>query len=330
MAKEANPTVVGGFVVGGVVLAIAGILIFGGGGLFEKEIRVVAHFESSVAGLDVGAPVRFRGVEVGTVADIRAVWDPDGATIRIPVELRLVQGRVQAPMELQRNEALEDMSLFLEYMVRDLGMRAELQQDSFVTGKLFVALEFRADTPIERVGGTRLLEIPTTAGGIQKLKKSIEDIPIEETINEIRSVVRKLESRLADERIGTILENVKELTVVARAELSRVSDASVTAMEDLRTLASTTESELEAVSKDLRSLLETADTEIVPLAASASGALHETRSTMARIDAVLGEEKTLYRLADLLEEMTGAARSIRVLAEYLERHPEALLSGKDG
>ena len=170
MSKQASPTVVGAFVVGASILAVGGILTFGSGDIFKKENRFVAFFESSVAGLDIGAPVRFKGVEVGSVEKISAVWTQQ-EDIRIPVQLLLTEGTVES---LEEDRDRMGVDAFLEHLVQTRGLRAELRQDSFVTGKLFVALDFQPDMPIRRVGGSKLVEIPTVEGGLSKITKKLE------------------------------------------------------------------------------------------------------------------------------------------------------------
>ena len=85
MSKQANKTVIGGFVVGAVALAVVGIIIFGSGRFFSKIRRDVLYFEGSVKGLNIGAPVVFRGVKIGTVTDIRLIYNPKSVSVQIPV-----------------------------------------------------------------------------------------------------------------------------------------------------------------------------------------------------------------------------------------------------
>ena len=73
MSKQANTKLIGAFVIGAVVLVISGILLFGSGRLFSHQRKFVLFFEDSVKGLNIGAPVDFRGVNIGTVTDIKVV-----------------------------------------------------------------------------------------------------------------------------------------------------------------------------------------------------------------------------------------------------------------
>ncbi len=167
MAKHANPTVVGGFVVGAVVLVVGGVITFGSGDWLRDEYQFVAYFDSSVSGLDIGAPIRYKGVQVGSVSGIKAAWHGSDQ-LRIPVALTIIQGSVEASKEKQSQFA--DPYEFMEHLIVNRGLKAELQQDSFVTGKLYVALDFKPDEPMRRLGGSELPEIPTTTAGMANAK----------------------------------------------------------------------------------------------------------------------------------------------------------------
>ena len=70
MSKQANKTVIGIFVVVAIVLVVAAVLILGSGKFFKQTLKAVCYFEGSVGGLNIGAPVVFRGVRIGSVTDV--------------------------------------------------------------------------------------------------------------------------------------------------------------------------------------------------------------------------------------------------------------------
>src|SRR5215472_3801202 len=102
MGSRINPTTIGAFVVSAIVLVIAGVLVFGGGKFFQERLPYVLFFDSSVEGLNVGAPVIFRGVQVGQVTAIAAIADPQTFDVRIRVKIDLVRGVIQVGAEGQR------------------------------------------------------------------------------------------------------------------------------------------------------------------------------------------------------------------------------------
>ena len=89
MGRQARKTLIGAFVVGAVALAAAGITVFGSGRFFQKRFTFVMFFSGSITGLSVGSPVEFRGVRVGQVTKIAAVFDPGKLTITIPVYIEI-------------------------------------------------------------------------------------------------------------------------------------------------------------------------------------------------------------------------------------------------
>ncbi len=122
MSKQANKTVIGGFVVGAVALAVVGIVIFGSGRFFAKTNRYVLYFEGSVKGLSVGAPVVFRGVKIGSVTDIRLVAIAKTLTINIPVFVEIAPERFRIELGLAivfRPDPKKALKLLI-----DRGMRA--------------------------------------------------------------------------------------------------------------------------------------------------------------------------------------------------------------
>jgi paraquat-inducible protein B len=93
--SKANPAVIGGFVIGAIALLVIGLLVFGGTNWFAQRNTYVAYFPGSVKGLRVGAPVDFRGVTIGQVAQIRVLFDPQAVTARIPVIMELDPSQIE-------------------------------------------------------------------------------------------------------------------------------------------------------------------------------------------------------------------------------------------
>lgn len=310
MAKQANPTVVGGFVVAAVVLAVAGIITFGSGDWLREEYKFVAYFDDSVSGLDVGAPIRYKGVQVGSVSGIKATWHgKDDVRPRIPVELTFIEGSVEQSDSMQ--EAYPDTYAFIQSLVMERGLKAELKQDSFVTGKLYVALDFKPDEPLRQMGHTELPEIPTTLAGLSKLQKSLEELPIDKLINQAIETLAAIEARVEDPKLGEFLAKLDQLVADLDAEVKPLSESALATMEGAR------------------SLMQNADAQVKPLSSSTEDTMAEARTVLANLNKTLGEDSALlHQLAVLMEEFTEAAQAVRLLADYIERHPEAIITGK--
>ena len=84
MGKRINPAAIGGFIIGAVVLIIVGVLVFSRGQFLSDKRTFVMYFDESVKGLNVGAPVDFQGVRIGSVTDVRVRYNVQDGAFRIP------------------------------------------------------------------------------------------------------------------------------------------------------------------------------------------------------------------------------------------------------
>jgi paraquat-inducible protein B len=275
MGKKANPAVIGGFVVAAVALLVAGVLVFGRGEFLKEKLSWVSYFSGAVDGLQVGAPVTFKGVKIGQVTDVKVTLDARDAAVRIPVYWDLEPDRIafmgmsEAEMaEMRAGRAKKELPLARVLIKR--GLRAQLQSQSFVTGQKMIALDFFPDTPINLVGGDGdVPEFPTTESSTEKLTKTIENLPIDELFTDARNA-------------------------------------------------------LQGIDRLVRSI----DRQVVP---ATHATLEKAQGTLASIDDMTAPGSPVrYELVNTLKELAGAARSMRVLADYLDRHPEALVQGKGG
>ena len=174
MGKRINPTMVGAFVLGGVGLVLAAVVVFGSGNLFRKTHEFVIYFGGDINGLRVGAPVKFKGVEIGQVKRIKLRLEQDinrdngklRADVRIPVIIELDEEKIVS----HGGTAIDlDDPHTVPNLIRE-GMRAQLGSDSFVTGLMYVALDIVPNTPIQMVAppGSPLQEIPAVPNTLEQ------------------------------------------------------------------------------------------------------------------------------------------------------------------
>jgi paraquat-inducible protein B len=338
MSKPANKTMIGLFVLGAIALVVIAIATLGSGKLFKKTTTAVCYFEGSVGGLDKGAPVVFRGVKIGTVKEIAFRFDPKKVHVTIPVFIELEQRRKGVTKE----EIIETYKQLI-----DRGLKAQLEMQSIVTGQLQVALDFYPDKPAKFVGiDPEYLEIPTVVSPLQELQKKVEKIPIDEIFQQVLVAVKGIEKVVNSPEIPETIHSINE------------------AAKEIKPLAAN----LEEAVKDVRKLVQNVDGQVGPLATNlnetiqaAKGTIQEAKDTIKNIDSrigVLGEgiertikaaeatitvaEKTLrnieanvgenstiiYELNQSLEEVRKFTRSLRSLADHLERQPESVIWGK--
>jgi len=307
MGRKANPVVIGAFVVGAIALAIFGIVVFGSGRLFADTTPFVMYFTGSVDGLSVGSPVKFKGVEIGAV---RSIQIDLGEEPRIPVWIEIDNKRIVARGADQlRPDTLKALV--------DRGLRAQLNSQSIVTGLLFVQLDYHPDTPAVFVA------------------------PAEAGLNEIPTVPTTLEQ--AQQAAAEIIANLKQVDFEGFGKALRAAidglNATVNAPGLQRALQSLPET-LTALNTTLASVQKLAnnlDQRTGPLLMSlqqaserSTQAVEQARATLASVQNIADAGSPLAgQLVGVLEELRGTSRSIRLLADYLERNPSALVRGRE-
>jgi len=319
MRRRPSSTLVGAFVVGAVALAALGITAFGSGRLFQKRYTCVLYFSGSITGLSVGSPVEFRGVRVGEVTKIAVVLDPKSVSVTIPVYIEvdpksfIVVGDEDASRVLSTNRFYEPLL--------DKGLKAQLEVESFVTGKLYINMDFHPERPLKLLGlDPRYPEIPTIPSVQEEIVRTLQKLP---------------------EKIISVADGIERLVNSPAAQAS---------LQDLDMLIRSITSEVKPLSSDARSTLHAArrafdqgektlamkEGPAAEMVASfndtmkrASASLDQMRSTLVTYQSLAEPDGNLgHDLNRMIGDLDAAARSIRSLADYLELHPEAVLKGK--
>lgn len=346
MSKQANKTIIGGFVVGAAVLLFAGIMIFGSGRLFSKRHTFVMYFDGSVKGLEVGGPVVFRGVKIGTVTDIKLRANYADMTVQIPVFVEIDEHRIDEVEDRDRELSPEDV---LDDW-RERGLRAQLKMRSLITGQMMVELDFYPDTPLNLKGDNEVPEIPTIPSQIEELAKVFQEAEmgklfkkimaavdaIETTVNspELKEVPRSLNTTLKDTR--QLVRNMDEKVTLLAASIDETSRDYGKLARNINGQVQPLSTGFEETVRDVQRLARNLDAQIDRLSASLQGTADATTETMVKAKETLVETEWLIsedsiatqELITTLRELSAAAHALRVLAEYLEQHPEALIQGK--
>jgi len=312
MSKKANPTVIGAFVLGAIAIITILILLLSGNLLFKKEAKVIMYFDGSVTGLNIGAPVKFRGVKIGTVTDIKLILDKQSNTTEVPVIAVIDRNSYLVKLKdktVKASEIFLDTSEFVEN-----GLRAQLKLSSILTGQLFIELESDPGSSYTLRGDGKIKEIPTTSTAIQEITKTLEKYPIHQVLNNIASTMASMDKILSDpviiETINTINQTSKDYSLLAQKLITETDTISA----ELDTTLNNTNKTLESADASFRSVDKTL---------AAAEQMLNTSSGILREDSQL-----MFSLVDALNELANAARSVRNLADTLEQQPEALLRGK--
>ena len=354
MSKPTNKALIGGFVMGAIALVVAGVLVFGSGRFLRETFKFVTYFEGSVKGLNVGAPLVFRGVKIGTVTDILLRYDPTDMSIKIPVIIEIEPDRVDVIGGPPRER---DVERILGELI-ERGLRARLQMQSLVTGQLMVELDFHPDKPVKLVGGdTGYPEIPTIPSPLKELSKRVEKVPIEEIFQKLLSAVEGIEGivnspeikgiisslNLAAENISKLVRNIDGKIEPLASNIEDVASSIERTLRDTQKLVRNINAQIKPLASSIKETAEdygklarNVDGQVTTLASGIEEALEEVRVALEQVrktlavaeDALAEDSPLLYELDNALKEVSAAARSIRLLADYLKRHPEALIKGK--
>lgn len=331
MAKPANKTLIGLFVVGAVVLAIAGVAMLGSGRFLTQRPKYVMFFSGSVNGLTVGSPVLFRGVKVGEVTEVAARFNPKDLSVVIPVYSEAVPGSFHVPADLKWMVD-KGQYPFFNKLVRK-GLKAQLKLKSVITGQLYIALDFYPDKPMQLVGlEKRYPEIPTIPSTADVLMATLEKVPLREIADRLLKVTEGIEKTVNSPEVAG---NLKGLNIALREVTDLVRDIDAEIKPMAASIKDTSDAARGAFVQAEKTLA-LKDGEAGKIAGRvqetlgrAGAALEEMRSTIASYNGIADRNADIgYDLARSLREIEAAARSIRSLTDYLERHPEALVRGK--
>jgi phospholipid/cholesterol/gamma-HCH transport system substrate-binding protein len=332
MNKKMSPAVIGAFVLGAVALIIIAILVFGSGRLFRQTREFVLYFDNSVNGLRIGAPVKIKGVEVGSVKDIRFQLEKN-KELKIPVIIEIdlekftSRGASQAAATAVDREALQKA-------IVDRGLRGQLEMESLVTGLLFISLDFFPGTPINLVqradGDYKYPEIPTlpttleqAKGTATRIMNKLEEIDFKGLIASLDETVNGIKRTVNSPDLEATIRSLKQTMPKIDEAVLSVRDLAVTLNDNSKSLAAN----LEQTSIDARASMKQADK-----------AVEQATETMKKAEAAVANIETLsdpdspvvYELGKSLREVSAAARSLRSLANYLDRNPSALIFGRPG
>lgn len=319
---NARPAVVGAFILGAIGLCVLGLIFFGGKGLFTKTTRVVVFFSDSVAGLDVGAPVTFRGVRVGSVQSVAISFSVETMSARIPVYLEIESSKV-----IWEGRRLTGTTEDYAGMVR-AGLRAQLALQSFVTGQFRVDLDFLPGTPAQLVGtNPGVPEIPTVSSDLEKLRNQLAGLPLRELADTAQKALLSL-TRLSDHIDATIDPFAKsaQRTVDAATQTLQTADEAV---KQLQGDASRALHDADSLLVDARGQVDARGGELGRALREADRAIRQAETLIDSINS-LAEPRSAFRgdLEAAMHDLAASAGSLRNLAETLEQNPNALFMGR--
>jgi len=261
-----------------------------------RKFEYVTYFEGSVRGLSVGAPVEYKGVQIGRVSDIKLLYDEATENVVVPVLIEFQPDRL---LGIQ----VEETDFLNNTIVRKL--QAKLQTGNLLTGQLFVSLVARDDGLISQLeknaDGVVVLpsiksDLERVTEGVQDALVKINDLPLEDLITSATVTITQAQQLLAD---------VNQLGVASR--LDSTFGAADVALSEYANLAAVIGKEMNSLTSQMGKFVSTAD---------------------ESIEGIAPDSPLYYNLLNTLKDLQQAARAVLAFSESVEKKPEEFLFGK--
>lgn len=340
MAKKVNRKMIGGFVIGAVAILAVSIVIFGSGNFFRERIQFVLYFDDTIRGLNVGAPVLSHGVKAGTVNQIviRSFMDDLTSVVAVFIEIYPETFDVVT----QSDDHLDPVDSVPQLI--EQGLRAQLVSQSMVTGQLSIEFVMRPDTDYELKNlDEGITEIPTVPSALSELSRQLQQINIEELYTRLSSILDSIDNGLKNfdlkstsNDLSSLVNDIRQLVNNMDSEMKSLAENLNEAVMDSRGVIVEMQDEIKPLAEktdrtlvEIGALARGVDERIDPLARSMTEALEAATKAISDVNELVSDTSpTRDNLDTALSELALAARSLRILAEYLEQQPDALLKGK--
>jgi paraquat-inducible protein B len=321
MATRTEYTVIGSFVLGAVALLVTALLVFGSGMLWQDRASFIIHFQSAMKGLNVGAVVRYRGVTIGQVRSVEVHVTPHNwrsyNSVIIEINARSLHlGETSASLEKTMPQLIAD------------GLRAQTRLDSIITASSYIEIVIRADTPVNMLNDDDdqgLVEIPAIPSEIDRMDRALASIDYEAVVTKVMNVLDGMSATFGSNGLAQGVATLPRLLDDARGMLTGVTEQVCGAATALRSMA-------QAGTALAHTGMVTA-ARITPHAqialAEMSMAAQQIAQAAGTIQQMLTDDSPQReQMNAAIRDLAGAARELRNLLDYLERHPEALLKGR--
>jgi paraquat-inducible protein B len=319
--KKANPATLGLFVVLGLMLGVVAVFLFSSRTLFHPMAEFILYFDGSLKGLNPGAPVKFRGVTIGKVEHIfirhNQASNDFAMPVIIAVDKTVAQSKSDQNLQVGNPERLE--------LLISQGFRARLDAESLVTGILYVSLDavHNPPPPVFHQVAPEYQEIPTLPSGVQRFLENLEEVDLPGLSTKLNTLLARLDTRVRELDVAQINASITNLLTSAN---------NLVTTPDLTNAITAAKSALQRA----QALVDRIDSRVDPLVYSVTNTLADARKTLAdlrgalqNVSRLIGPDTSFSSdLSQALEQLSNASRAVADLAEFLERNPDALVTGR--
>lgn len=322
MKNKISPAAIGMFVMAASIIAVAAVMVFGAAKFFSRTENFISFFSEGVNGLDVGAPLKYKGVKIGKVEGIfiSSSKNIKESSVSVVYSIDIDQLRRKTGTDFK------DYSDWMDEQIAE-GLRAKLNYQSIVTGMLYIELDFIADKGEKydlKYGGTRFKEIPTAKSGLSELAKGFEKTMAD---------VAKIDFAAIGQNVHSAIVKVNEK--LDGIDAKAISDSAVSALKGVDELARNKDvaesiKKLDALLSDSDALVNDARAELKKFSASGTSIMARLDEVLRNVNSVVAPQSPFrYQIAVLLKTMNESMSYISNFTDYLQRNPNSLLRGKD-
>ncbi len=322
MSKPVKPESIGLFLLGGIGLLVLALLTFGGGEIFKTKLNWVVFFDSSLNGLNIGAPVKVQGVQVGVVKEIELQLDDSMGRLMKPVVIEIDPARVVTseahPVDINAFSAAERERDFQKLI--GAGLRARLEVQSILTGLLYVNLDFDRE---------HLHDQPPHFTGLNY--KGLPEVPsvpptVDEVLATLENVLKKVGTLPIDDMFLDLAATLKEIRQLVASDEARRSQVALShSLQSAEVILKRLEKQLPELVAHLEATSMKMRDHATPILSSTEATLESSKVAAGNIADMTDADSGLQAS---IKQMDRAATSLRELSDYLQRHPESLLFGK--
>ena len=318
MSKRANPVLIGGFVVGTVALIILFAVLTGNGKLSRHDrVRYELVYNTSIKGLNVGAPVTLRGVKIGEVVMIKARYYADRHDVLNSVYVDIY------PDSVVQEDGSDEENL-PERLIQQ-GFGAQLKPQSLLTGLLYIELDFYPDQASSITVKTDYPQIPTVMSDLETFSKDVDDMDLPGMVSDLREVINNLKAVTASNEAQNLASTLNQ-ALVSFDTMSREVGNSFSAMSK----------QFVPMAKDIRLLSDNMNRHLPETVSQLNQAIIEMQKSLVAMqdtatqmqDILDPQSPMFYQFQQSSKDISKAARAIDYLAEMLEQQPSAIWSGR--
>ncbi len=328
MTDKANPKIIGLFIIFAIGLLITSIFVFSSDSWFSNNQKFTVYFTESINGLNVGAPIKLYGVQVGHVTEIKVERDLKRNMTLIPVTFEVNQEKIQHYVDTRKkNWSHSEVEKLIQ-----AGLRMQLQLSSLLTGQLFIEALFLPSTEATLYGhNNRYKEIPSVPS------KSAE---IQNALRNVLEGTKTIDLAIMFNDLQKTISHIERIT--GSEQTQNTLTAANQSMQNLQAILATLRQEIKPLSKNLDQTIRNADKLIVSLdnntkplledsryiLSTGKNALHNLNSTLSQVQSLTDQDSAISQgLEETLKQLSAAARATRDMMDYLQRNPDALLFG---